>query len=132
MAVNLIDSDDISVVQSGNDITLNQKFKNIYSTSEVKIGKWINNKPIYRKVIQSTTPSSNSPTSIGSISNMDLVINIYGSIVTSTQNILVNFVYNTEQNSCYRENNNIILRVTASSYQEKTCYIVVEYTKTTD
>jgi hypothetical protein len=105
-----------------------------YSTNEICIGEWINGKPIYRKVIEGTTASSNVPTAIGSISNLGIIVNIRGYILNPSQNqaIPINFVYNTEQNAGYREGNNIIVRTTASVYQSKSCYVIVEYTKTTD
>lgn len=107
---------------------------NTYSTTEQVVGIWINGKPIYRKVIEGTTASSNSPTAIGSISNLGIIVDIRGYILNPSQNqtIPINFVYNTEQNAGYREGNNIIVRTTASVYQSKSCYIIVEYTKTTD
>lgn len=107
---------------------------NTYSTAEQRIGTWIDGKPLYRKVIEGTTASSNSPTAIGSISNLGIIGDIRGYIINSSQNqtIPINFVYNTEQNSGYREGNNIMVRTTASVYQSKPCYIIVEYTKTTD
>ena len=145
MAVNLIDSNDIKVTQDGSDISLDFDTLNLnniidgrisplstYSTSETRIGTWTDGKPIYRQVITGTTASSNSPTAIGSITNLGEIVKIDGFIRTSNQSIPANFVYNTEQNSCYREGNNIIVRTTASSYQNKSCYIIVEYTKTTD
>lgn len=52
-----------------------------YSTSETKIGTWINGKPLYRKVIVSTVPSSTgwSDTwyNISSL-NIDTCVNIGG------------------------------------------------------
>ena len=104
-----------------------------YFTDEIDTGmKWIDGKPIYRKVIQGTTANSNSPTAIGSISNLEIITDIRGYIINSSQSVPINFVYNTEQNSGYKEGNNIMVRATASSYQSKPCYVIVEYTKTTD
>lgn len=139
MAVSLISSQDIDINQSGNTIDLRLTStgvanKNTYSTAEQVVGIWTNGKPIYRKVIEGTTASSNSPTAIGSISNLGIIVDIRGFILNPGQNqtIPINFVYNTEQNAGYREGNNIIVRTTASVYQSKSCYIIVEYTKTTD
>lgn len=102
----------------------------IYSTNEVAIGTWIDNSIIYRKVITGTTASNDSPTNIGTINNIDNVINIYGTIIFSQQRIPLNFVYNTAQNACYIENGNVMIRTTASSYQSKDVIVIVEYTKT--
>lgn len=84
MAVNLINSNDIKVEQTGQDIQLKtstpistleggisdnaNNIQNIingekYLTTEVKTNKiWIDNKPIYRKVITGTTSSTNGNT----------------------------------------------------------------------
>ena len=106
----------------------------VYSTAEQRIGTWIDGKPIYRQVIQGTTASSNLSTAIGSISNLGTIVNIRGYIVSASasQSIPINFVYNTEQNAGYREHNNILIRTNSSDYQSKPCYVIVEYTKTTD
>lgn len=106
---------------------------NKYSTNETRIGTWINGKPVYRKIITSTTPSSSTVATVGTISNTDLVINLYGYLTAgNNQRIPLNFVYNAEQCSLYKEGNNIMCRITAASYQSKSCIIVAEYTKTTD
>lgn len=49
----------------------------IYSTSETVVGKWINNKPIYRKVINFDGNDLNVSKAHG-ISNIDLITNAYG------------------------------------------------------
>lgn len=111
---------------------LNPKLNN-FSTNEEKIGTWIDGKPIYRMVISSTTPSSSTVATVGTISNTDLVINLYGYLTAgNNQRIPLNFVYNTEQCSLYKEGNYIKCRITATGYQSKSCIIVAEYTKTTD
>lgn len=102
----------------------------IYSTTETAIGKWTDDSTIYRKVITGTTGSNDSPKNMGTISNVNNVINIYGTLISSLQRIPLNFVYNTAQNSLYVESGNIMLRTTASSYQSKNVIIIIEYTKT--
>ena len=105
----------------------------IYTNTERKIGIWVDNKPIYRKVISTTTPNDNTPTSIGTIIDIDTLIKPLSGVVKSgTQQIPLNFVYNTEQNSLYIEGTNVVARITASAYQNKDCIIIAEYTKTTD
>lgn len=66
----LVSGTDIQIKQSGNNIypdfvngyyeTLPQILNEYSETDEIIIGKWINDKPIYRKVFNFTMPSSNS------------------------------------------------------------------------
>lgn len=86
MAVNLTNSNDIVVSQTGSDIRLNFKSTNITNNtiypynSEIKIGTWVNSKPLYRK----TKVFSSSDTTFNyggekllnmGISNVDEIIN---------------------------------------------------------
>ena len=53
-----------------------------YSTTETNTGlKWIDNKPIYRKVFQYTSPADNTFQTIGSLSGIDTLVNIHGSFL---------------------------------------------------
>lgn len=105
----------------------------IYSGIETKTNStWIDGKPIYRVVVSNTTGTINTTKTIATIQNLGEITRLDGFIRTSVQSIPGNFVYNSEQVSCYRENNNIIIRTTASSYASQNCYVIVEYTKTTD
>lgn len=113
MAVNLIDSTDIIITQTGQNIQLktsvnmqdvqtqsqtnttdinNLKNGEVYSTTEVKTNKvWTNNKPIYRKVVEGTLPSL-QPASGGTadgniahgISNFDTLVSISGRMLYSS------------------------------------------------
>ena len=51
-----------------------------YSTEEKIIGKWIDGKPIYRKVVNVGSGSGNFTHPHG-ISNLDIIVNIYGSFL---------------------------------------------------
>lgn len=104
-----------------------------YSTTETRIGTWINGKPIYRQVIETTTPSTTSVATLGSVSNLGIVTNLYGLLIASGQQVPLNFIYNTSDiHSLYTEGNNIMCKINYSSYLSKTCFVVIEYTKTTD
>lgn len=101
-----------------------------YFTTETDTGmKWIDGKTIYRQVISSTTGNANQTKVVATISDLGEIVDLRGYLRTTTQSVPLNFVYNTEQNSCYREGNNIIVRVTANAYINQNCYVVVEYTK---
>jgi microcystin-dependent protein len=95
-----------------------------YSTTEVKTNKtWINGKPIYRKVIESSgTMTTNNWNTITTINNVDTLINGY---ILDTNNktiwneIMVRIVNND-------------LQYFSMNFNHTYTKIIVEYTKTTD
>ena len=126
---NLTTIDKSSIVNAVNEL----KGGEVYSTSEVKTNKvWIDGKPIYRKVLTGSTPSSSvtSWTILATIPNLDAAINIYGALEGTSKN----FVPRYESNSFYfilsAENTDI--KYKEAGYNSKNYHIVVEYTKTTD
>lgn len=120
---------------------------NQYSTSEVKTYlKWIDGKPIYRKVIYvSELPNGYNDSGIKSIatgiSNMDFMVNMYGTY-TGTGNHYYekypinyirrdNSIYDISTEYGYYDGNmSIIIRSTMGSGYKG--YVILEYTKTTD
>lgn len=160
MAVNLIDSNDIQVSQIGNNIELqidsdiknaitentsniedaqqditNLENGNVYSTNEVDTGKvWVDNKPIYRKVIDfGALPSSATTKNVQhNISNLDTFTNVYGIAKDSSNNTLPLPYASTDASSNIRlalNNTNVTIGVgyNLSSYS---AYVTLEYTKT--
>lgn len=102
-----------------------------YSTDEVKTNKvWINNKPIYRKVFEGQLGTAITH----NIINANF-INIYGFYIGSSGNVfpLPSIRPNYPQYSCgiYVNNTQISFDV-GGSLSNLNCYIVLEYTKTTD
>lgn len=95
--VNLVESNDISITQSDDDIlleikdtSLNAKIinKNEYSTSqEVAIGKWIDGKPIYRRVFTGTCDNSSEQTIEENITGIGDVVYIGGNFVRISDNL---------------------------------------------
>ena len=119
-------------------ITRNNKdvYPNVYSTSEEIIaGKWINNKPIYRKVIELTTVAGSNYIARSSVaSNINLFTKIDGiTIQPNTNNIVpVSYYYNAnDYSNVYINDTNVVIRC-GSNYGFGTTIIVLEYTKTTD
>ena len=112
---------------------LDEKTQDIYSTNEIVIGKWINNKPVYRKVVTGTTTSSGNDTNVTTISNMDIMLNIYGAIIANNYiNPIGIYTNTTNYISGYSyQNGSVSLRHT-DNYQNKDYYCIIEYTKTTD
>lgn len=117
--------------------TINDSFKNnnIFSGNEVVVGKWINNKPIYRKVIElpeitNLNTDINTPSGI---TNLDFLISINGMVKISIGWIPVNF-YN-QKNTSYSIlawlHNDMTIRQRSwiATYGG---YAILEYTKTTD
>lgn len=102
---------------------------NVYSTSETRIGTWIDGKPIYRIVVPFTISSGWQ--SFGSFSNIDKFINIRHSRIgsgntypyyASTDNYAYLYIP-TSKSSIYIASNG---ETTAQGH------LIVEYTKTTD
>lgn len=139
--INKVNADDMNEIKS----VVNENANiNEYSTTEQVIGKWINGKPIYRKVVPlGTLPNQDTiQVSSGLDSNIVRIVHIYG-VVTDKTNyeafpIPFSWGSNTEiQNFCgiffggtgssgnvwFRTNRNM------SNYEG---YAILEYTKTTD
>ena len=155
MAVNLINSSDIEVEQTGQDIQLKtstpistleggisdntNNIQNIingekYLTTEVNTGKtWIDGKPIYRKVYTGTYSGSG----IINISTPDLenIINSYGYIKSKYDNrhVPIPSIFITDSNYndgiSYFPNNKIEIRVGGAFSNISDYVLVVEYIK---
>ena len=114
------------------------KILNTYSSNEIKIGTWINNKPIYRKVVDcGNLPDSTYKNVAHNISNIDEITNIYLRVKTSG-----NYFYNSNMKgtSDIFSSGTLIVRANATNIQISTdynysghsAYAIIEYTKTTD
>ena len=109
---------------------------NVYSTSEIEIGKYVDDKTIYKKTF---TGSIADATIL--LSNVDVVINCYGtgSVVSGTVqqvpyleiynnlNYMLKCVYSTSTHNVTFAALSGGTPVTATN-----CNITIEYTKTTD
>lgn len=118
-----------------------------YSTDEIIVGTWIDNRPIYRKVIDlGTLPNANTVNIPHNIDNLDRIISISGMAKSPNQNLLLPFPYgvgNDAFNSdgtvkingvpinIYEEQGNIVV-YTLSDRSDMTGYVILEYIKTTD
>jgi len=111
-----------------------------YSTSETKIGTWIDGKPLYRKVYTGTKVSGSNKTI--SLSNLNIdYVNFYGFIYGNqgTTEGAYQFPINYYENpnsfiraNIHRKYMNLTIVSAASTYFNGDYKIVVEYTKTTD
>jgi hypothetical protein len=105
-----------------------------YSTSEIKVGYWINNKPIYRKVLSvSALPNATSMTVAHGISKLETITKLSGIAVSGTTTITLPFVGSSTSNGIrmYRTGNNITIAC-GSDRSGYSGHIIIEYTKTTD
>ena len=115
---------------------INNAIIGTYSTAEQKTDiYWIDNKPIYRKVINySTNLTSGINRITHNISNINEIVNVYGHTVGTTQYNLGTYESSTNFiNICYVNNIEVAVQVGSgwgSSFSG--CVIVLEYTKTTD
>ena len=121
-----------------NNIEEKQNKLHTYSEKEQVIGKWINGKPVYRKVVNcGTLPNATSKSVASNLTNLEEVIDIYGfSRAEDMTRIPIPFasttaVANNVQISV-NSSNNIEIRAGTNRSSFTTTYIVLEYTKTTD
>ena len=112
-----------------------------YSTTETRIGTWIDGKPIYRKTFSGNTTAGNTLSLASGItaSTIDTVVRVYGmrtAVGSTTTDSIEMYDTNTSDYFKYwvRENNTshaytVEIRSTSASYRYR---VTVEYTKTTD
>lgn len=140
MAVNLISSNDISITQTGSDISLDFTSnavanKNVYSTSETRIGTWIDGKPIYRKIYNNVNITT-SNTDLINISSLGIgsVVKIYGLIFTSSNNTFPVPLTDSSSNYSVIFATSTALRGRAviGSGTLSNCWLAIEYTKSAD
>lgn len=106
---------------------------NSYSTDEVKTGgKWIDGKPIYRKVFYSATNWANGET-LGNIENLDTVITISSTSQHNNGNWFTSYDEpNLENIAFVTQDGNVIITRVGSYLNNLKGLVIVEYTKTTD
>lgn len=149
-AIDTVSSDIPTVVDSldGSSTTdapsvhaVNEKIDEIttYSTSEIKIGTWIDGKPLYRKCFEKT---GNVSTITTGINDLDSVINLSVTVKNTDNNYWRTIPWNfndSSYNSGYTggvyvsNTGNVIGFQAGSGLTNASKYIVIiEYTKSTD
>lgn len=108
---------------------------NTYSTNEIRIGTWIDGKPVYRKVFTGTLPTGSGENTFN-FSGIN-IINFYGEIKSkSGATFLINTYYTpipAYSISGWIDNSGNLKIDCGSNYNTSSQYeIVIEYTKTTD
>jgi hypothetical protein len=134
-SINIGELEDLDTTDKSNIVAaINEANQNAYSTDETKIGTWIDNKPIYRKVVTGTLPATNYSTFI-TIDNLDTPIK-ESILVTMADNsrLRLPFVNLTNTVYCdyYISGNNYNVHFSANTYGNRPFIAILEYTKTTD
>lgn len=127
-----------SIVNAINEVNQNDINKSTYSTTEQVVGKWINGKPIYRKVVNATKISGSTLLIPIKELNIDTIFfDRTHSYIVTTSAIVYPFPYNYANTSdtytaCERDGNNIKINSSEGAYSNGQIILVIEYTKTTD
>ena len=116
--------------------TVKDYVEEVYSTSEVKTNKvWIDGKPIYRRVINSTCPSNSSTwTTISSNLNADEILSYTGYIEfsTSEHKLLANGTSQLTYFQLNKNSNELQIVTKDDGFFGKPIKVIIEYTKTTN
>lgn len=128
---NLDTANKSNLVEAINEVNANDINRSVYSTKEQIIGKWIDGKPIYRKIYNiGALPNSTTKTVQHNISGLNQIVTLRGIAragSTTTRyaypNINVDLLINSE---------NIYIVTTSDQSAFTSNYIILEYTKTTD
>lgn len=108
-----------------------------YSTEEQAVGTW-NGKPLYRKTITTTGPTTADTDTLISntlINNIKEVTKIDGIIMGGDISYPINYYYDSNYNSCayyYPTGNNGLKMKVGASMKSCPIKVIIEYTKTTD
>lgn len=128
---------------SGDGVVINcikateaEPYENIYSLEETVVGRWIDGRPLYRKTIQTTSPSSlNVSTGVLELPMDHAVKKTYGHLFTiNNDEIFFNF-YNNSTDYAFvlvLSTNMLSIKIGHANYMKRPCVITIEYTKTTD
>lgn len=109
---------------------------NVYSTDETIVGKWIDGKKIYRKVVyygnlpnnSQKFVSTNLPSNIGQITKFDVLSTSPSS--TTVRNLPWANINNTYAIECYlTANGEISITTFTSGFASTVAYAIIEYTK---
>ena len=111
----------------------------LYSTTEKRVGTWINGKPLYRKCVEipATTISSSSTTIVNvSVGNVN-VVNVSGYVYVSTSKYRysINGYRTIDYGWRYDETNHGMQLIVATSLSAEgtiSGVAIIEYTKPTD
>lgn len=130
-------------LEEGSEATTFSPYQNLdgydnYSTEEIRIGTWIDGKPLYRKVFTGTTTNDmiSSSQIIANFSTTFVPVKTNGYISNYTNNgsfIQIGQYYGTNDYTYYIINpGQIKVRISLDAYAGRNVIFIMEYTKTTD
>lgn len=129
---NLTTTNKSNLVNAINEVNTNLTNLNTYSTTETIVGKWIDNKPIYRKVINfGALPNATTKSVALGIANIDQVVNL--NCIATSGTIIRTLPTGSPSGDEY----NIDFYITGSNIEINTgidrsaysAYVIIEYTK---
>lgn len=105
-----------------------------YSTEEQVIGTWIDGRPLYRRVIETTTPSSTDITYAIATLSSECRIRLYNGYVYDGGQVFPLNLYLGSENFYYSYGymNEYRMKLTNTNRVDKTCVLILDYIKTTD
>lgn len=137
--VNASDMNEIKSVVNNNANEITSTYNELmgyqeYSTNEVNTGKkWIDNKTIYRKVVETGEISSQSKTVVHNISNLGMVVSLNGICITNDSRYFtlprVSSSDPTQQIGLLITSTNITIDA-GSNANFSDSFVIIEYTKT--
>ena len=134
MSTKIVAGTNMTSSYSSGVLTLNaENGLQTYSTTEQRVGTWIDGKPIYRKVIETTTPtaSSSSWTFLAALSDVDNLIDLKGIMSKSDGQYPVQRYEGTGYYMQFRYSQYGIECLT-NGFTSVDITLIVEYTKSTD
>ena len=107
---------------------------NAYSTTEKRIGTWIDGKPLYEKVIDfGACPDNSSKNVAHNISNLKRIIRLFGFAGSSTSKGGITLPHGSSSPiALYADDTNVTVNAFQNASQYTQTYIWIQYTKTTD
>lgn len=131
------DSDLIPIVQNNEtkSITKQDLVADKYSTTEQVIGTWIDNKPIYRKVIEcGSLPNASNKDVAHNIQNLGTTIKCNGMAVRTSDSRALTIPDSTPSAEivCGVSNTNVYITTQNDRSSFNNSFLIIEYTKTTD
>ena len=108
----------------------------IYSTEEMRIGTWVDGKPLYRKVFQVTCPAAGAYAIVIPAKQVpDMMIKRIDGYLQSNSNTSggpINFAYSRAYIATWDYDGAIYMETNNKDYANSPAEIIFEYTKTTD
>lgn len=126
-----LNSDDLDEIIDTSEISngyVQSQFN--YSTEEQVIGKWVDGKPLYQKVLSTTLGVANAVKTIPL--NISIGFFQYQSFVTRSDLYQEQWENLLSIGTLWLDNNVINIQHTRTDYNNKYIIIIIQYTKTTD